>query len=266
MKINTNYPGPRPLRRYGVGGALLLWILIIGGLSIVRAENDLDELLDFNYEEEAMEPEGVVVADPLETFNRGVFIFNDKAYIWVIEPVASTYNDIVAEDIRGCISSFFYNIEEPIRIFNAALQGRISDSARILSRFVINSILGVYGFADVAATEFNLPPVKATLAQTFAGWGVGDGCYLVVPFMGPSTMRDFTGDVIDSFGTSPYWYWSDYEFATDWPAMMGLYSTRQVNRVSFRLGEYEDIKELTLDPYVAFRNVYYQKRAGNESN
>ncbi|MDH3346808.1 MAG: VacJ family lipoprotein [Desulfobulbaceae bacterium] len=265
MNKKTKYFGSIQYMRFSIGSTVLILILVIAGLSVARAENDLDELLDFNYEEEA-ESQDVVVADPLEAVNRGIFIFNDKAYIWVIDPVASTYKDVVAEDIRGCISSFFYNLEEPIRIFNAALQGRMSDSARILSRFVLNSILGVYGFADVATTEFNIPPVKATLGETFARWGVGDGCYLVIPFMGSSTVRDFTGDVIDSFGTSPYWYWTDYKFANDWPAMMSLYSTRQINRVSFRLGEYEDIKELTLDPYIAFRNVYYQKRAESDSN
>lgn len=252
----------RTFKRGKLEAIFLITAIFSVWASVVKAEDDLAELLDFNYEEEATR-EDVVVSDPLEMLNRGIFVFNDKAYMWVVDPVASAYENIVAEDIRGCISVFFYNIAEPIRCANALLQGRFSDSGRIISRFLLNSTLGVYGLADVASTEFNLSPVKATLGETLAQWGVGEGCYLVIPFKGPSTVRDFTGDTIDSFGTSPYWYWSDYDFASDWPTMMGVYTTREINRVSFKLGEYEKLKQLTLDPYVAIRNAYYQRRDGS---
>ena len=228
-------------------------------LDMVRAEagDSLDFLTDEFYEENG---EVIQAPDPYENFNRAMFTFNDRFYFWVVDPVATGYSYVVPADLRGCVGAFFSNIEEPIRFLNTLLQGRLRDSGRIASRFLITTPLGVYGMADVAAQEFDLPPVAATLGETLGVWGVGDGFYLVVPFMGPSTLRDFSGTVIDSFGTSPYWCWANYECTRDWPTMMTIYTGRKVNSVALELGEYEKLKELTLDPYVAFRNAYFQQR------
>lgn len=74
-------------------------------------------------------------------------------------------------------------------------------------------------------------------------------------------MRDFTGTVIDNYGASPYWCWSSYDCSRDWPTMMVLYGVKEVNRASLMLGQYEELKQLTLDPYVALKNAYLQRRA-----
>jgi phospholipid-binding lipoprotein MlaA len=198
---------------------------------------------------------GTDINDPLEPLNRAVFDFNDKMYFWVMEPVASVYSHVVPLDLRGCIHNFFWNLTEPVRFLNTLLQGRFADAGSVLLRFTINSTLGVYGLGDPAGREFNLSQVEATLGGTFARWGVGDGFYLVVPLHGPSTLRDFTGTIIDGFGMTPYYTWTD-----DLYVMGAVYAGKETNNLSMHLGEYEELKDVLFDPYVSFRNGYLQLR------
>ncbi|MDH4318103.1 MAG: VacJ family lipoprotein [Desulfobulbaceae bacterium] len=217
--------------------------------------DEYDQMCDFFEEEEAKNGP----ADPLEHINRAIFDFNDKFYVYVVDPVARGYSSVIPEDVRGCMANFINNLDEPIRMVNAILQGRIRDSGVIAERFLINSTLGVYGFADVAE-EFELKPVEANLGQTLGVWGVGDGYYLVIPFLGPSTMRDFTGTVLDFIGPAPYGYVTNYEYVSERPSMFLVYAGDSVNTVSLHLGEYEELKNFTLDPYTAFKNAYLQHR------
>lgn len=193
--------------------------------------------------------------DPLEPMNRVLFDFNDKMYFWVMEPVADIYSRVLPQDLRGCIGNFFWNLAEPVHFINALLQGRFADSGTIVLRFVVNSTLGVYGLGDPAAREFSLPPVEATLGGTLHRWGVGDGFYLVVPFYGPSTLRDFSGLLVDGLGMTPYYTWTD-----DLIVQSGIYAGKQTNSLSLHLGEYEQLKSVLFDPYIAFRNGYFQHR------
>lgn len=218
----------------------------------VAAGTKVDYLSDdfYAYEEDATE-----VRDPLEPFNRVIFNFNDKMYIWVMEPVASVYGRVIPLDFRDCIYNFFSNLEEPVRFVNSLLQGRFIDAGNVLQRFLINSTLGIYGLGDAATRVFDVPPVDASLGQTFASWGIGDGFYLVVPFYGSSTLRDFSGTVIDGFAMTPYYAWTD-----EFYEMGAVYAGRETNRLSMHLGEYEELKNVLFDPYISFRNAYFQYR------
>jgi phospholipid-binding lipoprotein MlaA len=187
--------------------------------------------------------------------NRAVFSFNDKMYIWFMEPIARYYSYVLPRDLRDSIENFFRNLEEPVRLINTLLQGRFADAGTVLVRFTINSTLGVYGLGDAASRVFDYHPVEASLGETFAVWGIGDGFYLVVPFYGSSTLRDFTGTVVDGFGITPYYIWTD-----DIYVMGGVYAGKTTNSISRRLGEYEELKEVLFDPYIAFRNAYFQHR------
>ena len=140
------------------------------------ADEAVDFLSDDFYSEDA---ESDVFNDPLQPLNRIVFIFNDTLFIWVMEPVATFYSNVVPWDIRGCIDNFFRNLQEPIRFVNTLLQGRFSESLNVLERFVINSTLGIYGLADAAGIDFGIKPIEATLGETLETWGIGDGFYLV---------------------------------------------------------------------------------------
>lgn len=212
----------------------------------------VDLLDDASYEDTP----GATVADPIEPLNRAFFAFNDKFYLWVMDPVATGYSMVLPADIRGCVDNFFNNLAEPVRAVNCLLQGRFSDSGIVLSRFVINSIFGVFGLADAAAHEFKLEPVHAGFGETLAVWGIGDGIYLVVPFYGPSTARDILGVGIDTFAMTTYYPWHDDDMT-----MLSLAVGNRVNTTSLHLGEYQDMKSMSFDPYVAFRNGYFQLRS-----
>ncbi len=195
------------------------------------------------------------VADPLEPFNRAVFTFNDKFYLFVMDPVATGYSKVLPQDIRGCIDNFFSNLAEPVRSANCLLQGRFRDSGLVLSRFAINSVFGVFGLADPAGHEFEIAPVYASFGQTLSVWGIGDGFYLVAPLLGPSTARDFTGTMVDSVAKAAY-----YPRHGDDTSYWVMSGTEKVNATSLHLGEYQDLKSLSFDPYIAFRNGYFQMR------
>ncbi|MDR2550543.1 MAG: VacJ family lipoprotein [Desulfobulbus sp.] len=213
----------------------------------------VDFLSDESYEKPTSD---VQVSDPIEPFNRAMFTVNDKFYIWMLEPVSTGYSKIVPGDIRACIGNFFYNLGEPVRSVNCLLQGRFRDAGKTLGRFFINSICGVFGLADPAGDEFEIPPIYASFGETLSVWGVGDGFYLVVPLLGPSTLRDFSGTVVDGVASATYTPWNDDTLTT-----ATAQGAKTVNRTSLHLGEYVEIKSMSFDSYVAFRNGYYQMRS-----
>ena len=218
-----------------------------------RLFGTVDFLSDESYEQPTSNTK---VADPIEPFNRAMFAVNDKFYIWVLDPVATGYSKVLPADIRMCIGNFFYNLGEPVRSVNCLLQGRFRDAGRTLGRFAINSIFGVFGLADPAGDEFSIAPRYASFGQTLWVWGVGDGFYLVVPLIGPSTLRDFPGAVVDGVAAATYTPpWSD-----DFYTATAVQVLKTVNRVSLHLGEYQRVQAMSVDPYVAFRNGYYQMR------
>ena len=130
--------------------------------------------------------------DPLERINRPIFTFNralDKA---VVRPAARTYTLLTPEAGRRGVSNFFENADEPWTAINAVLQGKPRVALRALARFLINTTLGVGGLAD-HATFFGIQPQDEDFGQTLAVWGLGSGPYLMLPLLGPSTLRDSAG-------------------------------------------------------------------------
>lgn len=218
----------------------------------VRGADGVDFLSDDFYEGE---PVSVEVGDPLEGFNRAVFQFNDVTFTYVFNPVAEGYSKVVPYDIRGAIWNFFNNLQEPVRFLNCLLQGRFSHAGTVLVRFLVNTTGGVAGLGDPAGRELGFEMVEASLGETLATWGIGDGFYLVVPFYGPSTLRDFTGTIVDGLVATPY-----YTFTDDWGVITGVYVGKETNKLSLHLGEYEEFKKLSFDPYIALRNGYFQYR------
>ncbi len=216
-----------------------------------------DGATDFLSDDFYADTTGVVpeTGDPIEPFNRVVFQLNDHAYTYIFNPIAKGYSAVIPFDIRHIIDNFFTNLEEPVVFINCLLQGRFSDAGSTIVRFLANSTIGVGGLVDFANREIGFEPVEATLGETFGVWGIGDGFYLVVPFFGPSTLRDFTGTVIDSLAMTPY-----YSNIDKWSVKAGIYAEKTTNDLSMHLGEYEDLKKLSFDPYVALRNSYFQYR------
>jgi phospholipid-binding lipoprotein MlaA len=194
--------------------------------------------------------------DPLEGWNRAMFTFNDKLYFWAVKPVAQGYSFVVPERPRLWVHNFFHNLMYPVRFTSLMLQAKFDAAAVETSRFIGNTAFGLGGFADITADSKPykpIPSVEQDLGLTFGYWGAGNGFYLVWPFIGPSTGRDTLGYAGDYFLTpATYlnpWYWS-----------MGTKGYDKVNEVSMRIGDYEALKEASVDPYVALRDAYLRMR------
>lgn len=248
----------------------LIWFLL-GGLSwlsgcmsqthqsvpvVVADSNDVfmdfeDEDLDFFEEELAQET--VTIPDPLEPINRFMFGINDGLYYLVLKPVGSGYKAIVVEPVRIGIKNFFNNLTTPVRWANCLLQGKGKAAGTELQRFFINSTEGVLGLGDPAWKKHGIQEVDEDLGQTLAVWGFDDGFYLVLPLLGPSTVRDGLGRLGDRFANPT-------QYVEPWEAYIAVSGTQFINSYSFHLEDYDSLKADSLDPYIAMRDIYLQYR------
>lgn len=236
---------------------LLLLLFLVCSSEGILARNAIagaqpDLLSDEMSEDEEGAEQGI--ADPLEPFNRAVFVFNDKLYFWVLKPVKTGYAAVLPRDIRVCLGNFVSNLATPVTLINTLLQGRWEDAGVVLSRFGVNTVLGVYGFGDPAASEFGLGPRSADFGQTLGVYGAGEGVYLYWPLLGPSNIRDSIGLVADNLA-QPINY-LELNSAQRLNYAGGSY----LNRLSLSSNAYEEMKKYSLDPYVSTREAYYEYR------
>jgi phospholipid-binding lipoprotein MlaA len=214
-------------------------------------EEQPEEAEDWIAEED--EQEVVEIADPIYPWNKAMYHFNDKLYFWVLKPVSKGYTKVVPEDIRLSVSNFFENITTPIRFVGNLMQFKIKKAGNELIRFVYNSTAGIGGLADVARTDLDIRRSDEDLGQTLGHYGIGHGFYIVWPFLGPSSLRDTIGRVGDNF-LDPVSYVTPFE------SRIGINVYDKVNDLSFRIGDYEDLKKSAIDPYVSIRDAYTQYR------
>lgn len=193
------------------------------------------------------------VPDPLEPFNRAMYVFNDRLYFWLMKPVAQGYRAVVPPPARGAVQNFFVNLGAPIRIVNNILQGKIRNAETEWARFLYNSTVGVLGFRDAAAAVPKLSPRYEDLGLTLADYGIGDGFFIFWPVLGPSTLRDSVGLLGDHF-LNPVAYVNPLELSA------GISGYNQINHLSLHIGDYEALKKAALDPYESIRNAYIQLR------
>ena len=191
-----------------------------------------------------------------EPFNEKMFSFN----IWMdehIRPVARSYAGAVPEPARLSVRRFFDNIGVVPRFANSLFQLKLDGAAREAGRFVINSTIGGLGFFDVAKNQFGLERSQEDFGQTLGKYGVGPGPYLVLPFIGPSTVRDAVGRVADGAMDPKTYLLSTVEVtATD----AGTLITSAVNERSLNLGLFESVDRFSLDMYSAVQDFYLQNR------
>jgi phospholipid-binding lipoprotein MlaA len=192
-------------------------------------------------------------SDPIESWNRGVFAFNQVADDFVLEPVARGYRYITPQVARTSVSNFFSNVREPITFANSLLQGNVTGALTSFWRFAINSTVGLGGLLDVADSSTDLKKNKEDLGQTFGTWGWTNSTYLVLPIMGPTTTRDALGMVGDYWG-HPTTYYLETDDQIYYRVAEGI-STREG-----LLDLTDDIKETSLDPYATYRSLYLQRR------
>lgn len=213
-----------------------------------ETEDDL-----FVEDDDALFDSQVLVADPLQPFNRAMFTVNDKLYFWLLRPVAKGYNFITPTFFRKGVKNAFKNIAMPIRFVSSVLQGKFKGAGSELARFVVNTTVGVGGVWDPAEKYLHLEPCEEDFGQTLGKWGIGNGIYIVWPFFGPSTIRDTVGKAGDYF-LHPLFYLDNEEL------VIALGALEVINDTSFRIGDYESVKNASMDPYVMVRDFYIQYR------
>ena len=223
--------------------------------STISSDMDTDSFEDdyINDFEDLEEPHASI-ADPLEPFNRAMFHFNDKLYFWVLKPTAKGYKAVVPEPARRGVKNFFKNLIFPVRFINCVFQGKFEGAGIEVDRFLINSTIGIAGFMDIAGNKFNLKEYDEDFGQTLGSYGIGHGFFINWPVLGPSSVTDTIGSVGDAF-LKPINY---IDMKTKYDIALQGFET--VNKTSLRIGEYEDLKKAALDPYIAYRDAYFQYR------
>jgi phospholipid-binding lipoprotein MlaA len=197
------------------------------------------------------------IADPLAPVNRAMFHVNDKLYFWVFEPVSQGYEYVVPDDVRVGFANAYDNLKAPARIVNNLLQFRFKCAGNEFIRFLVNSVVGVGGFKDIAQGVLDINKQEADFGQTLGHYGIGHGIYIVWPVFGPSSLRDTVGLVGDRL-----MYPLTYISSSDLPfaATVGIAAHEKVNDTSFKIGDYESFIKAAIDPYIAMRDSFVQYR------
>ncbi len=194
--------------------------------------------------------------DPLEPVNRVVYRFNDKADVWVLKPVAETYHDVAPVFVRTGITRFFSNLGDASSAVNYGLQARPEPAVYSMARFILNSTAGVLGFMDMTGENGHRRFEQTGFGDTLARWGWKNSNYLVLPLLGPSTVRDGAGTVAGMAFQKNVLYGQPHEDAVTLSNVVSGVSHRE--RL---LGLDETINEAALDPYAYTRDVWLQSRA-----
>lgn len=191
-------------------------------------------------------------ADPFESFNRSVFSFNDKVDMAVIKPVALAYRDVTPTPIRTGVTNFFGNVSDAWSTVNNVLQAKPEFALDSLFRVTVNTLFGLGGILDVAG-EANIPKHTEDFGQTLGHWGVPAGPYLVLPVLGPSTVRDTAAMIVDTQGDA-------VSAASNVAARNTLTAVRAVDIRARLLDAGNLLDEASLDKYSFAREIHLQRR------
>ena len=190
--------------------------------------------------------------DPIEPFNRAIFSFNEGVDRAVLKPVAQGYRAVLPEPVRAGVGNFFSNLEDLWIAVNQVLQGKITEGIQDTARFVFNSTIGMLGLIDIAS-DMGLPKHDEDLGQTLGRWGIASGAYIVLPFLGPSTVRDGAGRIAD---TQADIVWNIRHV----PTRNTLAVTRGISDRADLLETVRILEEAALDKYGFIRDSYLQRR------
>lgn len=190
--------------------------------------------------------------DPLEPLNRTVFGFNESVDRAVIKPVAIAYRDVTPLPIRRGVSNFFGNISDVWSFVNSVLQAKPTDAVNSFFRVTTNTFWGLGGIIDIAS-DMRIPKQTEDFGQTLGYWGVASGPYVVLPILGPSTVRDSAALIVDFQGDL-------VSRASDVPVRNSLSGLRAINLRSSVLNAGNVIDEAALEKYSFTRDAYLQRR------
>lgn len=190
--------------------------------------------------------------DPLEPFNRGMYQFNDTVDRAVVKPVATVYRDVLPSPVRTGVTNFFANLQDAWSIVNNTLQLKGVAAGDSLVRFGVNTFLGLGGVLDIAS-EMQIERHTEDFGQTLGYWGVGAGPYLVLPLLGPSTVRDTAASPVNAYGN--FVAGVDHTATRNTLTALGLLDRRARLLDATRI-----LDQVALDPYTFTRDAFLQRR------
>jgi len=240
----------------------LTWASLIGLLAATSLTAQVQNLTgdeDFYIEDV---DESTDVYDPFESVNRFTFKFNDFVLSNTVQPLTDVYTAITPDPVEKGASNFFHNLGYPVRLASNLLQCRFEGAWVETGRFAINSTVGIVGVFTPADVYECFAPIKSEdVGQVFGAWGIGEGPYLILPFLGPSNLRDlagFFGDralspLNEPLGVIDDWKW-EWQFA--------LSGTGYTARSPQIIERYKKLKGSSIDPYSSLKNGYTQYRRG----
>lgn len=239
---------------------LILGIFLLHGCAAKKTSPELDQAPAAGQEYEEMydeADENGAYPDSVEGFNRGVFAFNDGFITYVFSPIDTVYTGFFPPDIRAGFGNFYRNLGYPVRLINALLQFKFDKMAKETASFALNTVFGVGGLFNVTRNMPSLQTSPEDFSQTLAFYGLGSGTYLVLPILGPTTLRDAVGSVADSFA-------HPLSYVTPDSAKYALIGHDKAGAASANLPTYKSIKEESFDHYTSMKDVYFQYRIGLE--
>ncbi len=197
--------------------------------------------------------------DPWEGMNRATFEFNDGFDNVLMRPLAEGYRFVLPSLARTAVTNFFSNLNDPWVAVNQLLQGKVERAIDDFGRFVWNSTFGLLGLIDVAS-DMGLPKHREDFGQTLAVWGVDFGPYLVLPILGPSSVRDGVGLIPDAYAFLPWQIpkWADFNHRVTW--QWSLTGLDLVQTRASLLDATDLLEQAALDRYAFLRNAYFQRR------
>ena len=216
------------------------------GKSVKAAEGDLNEY------------SATSVADPLEPLNRATFWINDGLYTVILRPITKGYEKVIPKPVRTGIHNAFENVRFPVRFVNDTLQGNFKRAGYETGKFFVNSIAGVGGIgrpSDHIPALADVP--EGDTGQTFAKWGIGHGIYIVLPVLGPSSLRDTVG-IAGDYVLNPV-NWVSFVYG-GYAWTIAIPSTNSLRVTHEQLGVYDSATKSSLDKYLAIRSAYIQHR------
>jgi len=220
-------------------------LLLICSLAVINSACSTLSITD--------DPSTQIASDPLVSFNRSVYSFNDTADKIVLKPISQAYHYVIPDPAERSVGRFFNNLGEPLNIVNNLLQGKVDGALNSTYRFAVNSTIGVLGLFDVAAS-YQVARRPEDFGQTLATWGVRPGAYLMVPLYGPTNLRDGFSQIV-SFST--YFPINDITESTTSRVLLN-----GISIVDTRAGllSTDALLERQLDPYLFLKEVYEQTR------
>jgi phospholipid-binding lipoprotein MlaA len=251
--------GDRTLRKFGNGwmvadfssriGRLLAGVLV--AIALVGCATAPEDPVDRQIFEEEN--------DPARPFNEAIFEFNMAVDRAVLRPVAKAYEFVLPDLVRDGVRNFLRHLRSPVILVNDLLQGDVEAAGTTLGRFTFNTVAGFGGIFDVAG-EAGVAFKDEDFGQTLAVWGTEEGPYLMLPFLGPSNVRDFTGFIVDAaFDPLRWWGYNSDDFIIENNGIIRA-AASAIDSRSRNYKQIEELEETSLDFYATVRSLYRQDR------